>query len=66
VQYTGPSAYLPQADGLFRFQTADDAARAFEAVARDYEHHSQAARSLAERLFDAPAVAARLLEHALT
>src|SRR5262249_5214267 len=65
VQYTGPSRYLPDADGLFRFRDVEQAARCLEAAAADYERQSRQARALAEEFFDAPKVAKRLLERAL-
>lgn len=64
VQHTGPSGFLPDAEGLFRFQTVDDAIAGLEAAEADYERHARAARSLAEEYFDAEKVIARLLERA--
>ncbi len=61
VQDTGPSRYLPEAEGMFRFSTREQAVAAFAAVNADYERHSRAARALAERHFDAKQVAARIL-----
>src|SRR5256885_12568838 len=34
VQHTGPSSFLPDGEGLFRFSTPKDAARAFDAINR--------------------------------
>ena len=65
VQHTGPSSYLPDREGLFRFRTLDEAADALVAAASDYERHSQAARALAETYFDAKDVVGSLLERAL-
>jgi glycosyltransferase involved in cell wall biosynthesis len=62
VQDTGPSRVLPDGEGMFRFSTVEQAAAALEAVNADYAYHSRAARALAERHFDARAVAARILE----
>ena len=64
VQDTGPSRWLPNGEGLFRFHTVEDAAQALEAVNADYERHARAARALAEQ-FDARRVTARILEVAL-
>ena len=64
VQYTGPSR-LPDADGLFRFRSLDEAARALACVEADYERHSRLARQLAEEYFDGSRVVARVLERAL-
>ncbi len=65
VQDTGPSAYLPNGDGLFRFTTPAQAAQAFDTINADYERHCRAARDLAETHFDARRVLTRLLETAL-
>ncbi|HEY6169567.1 MAG TPA: hypothetical protein VI454_16110 [Verrucomicrobiae bacterium] len=65
VQDTGPSSFLPHGEGMFRFSTSERAARAFEAINRDYEKHSRAARQIAEQFFDARQVAGEILRHAL-
>jgi hypothetical protein len=65
VQHTGPSRFLPDAAGMFRFQTMPEAIRSFETIAADYDQHSQLARALAAEYFDARRVAASLLERAL-
>jgi hypothetical protein len=65
VQHTGPSWCLPDAAGLFRFHTLEEAARHLDTVAADYEHQSRLARALVKRYFDARKVAAKVLEHAL-
>ena len=65
VQYTGPSRYLPEGEGMFRFRTMEEAAASLAAVNADYERHCRAARALAEAQFDAKKVAARILEVAL-
>jgi hypothetical protein len=65
AQYTGPSSYLPDGEGLFRFRTMADAVSAFEAINSDYEHQCRLARQLAEEQFDATAVTRTILEHAL-
>ena len=65
VQHTGPSRFLPDAAGLFRFRTVEEAARALETVAADYERQSRLARALAEEHFDARNVVARVLEQVL-
>jgi hypothetical protein len=64
VQHTGPSRFLPNAEGLFRFRDRDEAVRSMETLASDYEHHCQLARQLAEEYFDASKVVGRLLERA--
>jgi hypothetical protein len=65
AEYTGPSSYLPDDQGLFRFTTTADAVRAFEAINGDYERHCRLARRLAEEHFDAKAITAGILERAL-
>jgi glycosyltransferase involved in cell wall biosynthesis len=64
-EHTGPSRFLPDADGLFRFRNLADAARCLEAAAADYQRHSRQARALAEEFFDARKVAKRVLEKAM-
>ena len=64
VQHTGASRLLPDAEGLFRFRTMDEAVRALAAAEADYEHHGRAARALVEEHFDARRVVARVLEQA--
>jgi hypothetical protein len=66
VQHTGPSRFLPDAAGLFRFSTPAEAARHLETVAADYRRQCTLARELAEQHFDARTVAARVLERALS
>jgi len=65
VQNTGPSGYLPNGEGLFRFSTLEEASAALEAVNADYPRHCRAARALAETHFDARKVIARILAVAL-
>lgn len=65
VQDTGPSAYLPDGEGLFRFSTLDEAEVAIDAVNADYPGQCRAARALAEEWFDARKVTAQILEVAL-
>jgi hypothetical protein len=65
VQHTGPSAYLPNGEGLFRFTTLEEAAGALEAVNADYERHCRAAREIAGSCFDAEQVVARILNETL-
>jgi hypothetical protein len=65
VQHTGPSRFLPDAQGLLRFRDPPEAARLLEAVAAHYGEHAAAARQLAEEHFDARKVAAGLLDRTL-
>jgi hypothetical protein len=61
VQDTGPSAFLPNGEGMFRFTTLAEAAAALEAVNADYERQCGAARALAETHFDSRKVVERIL-----
>jgi hypothetical protein len=65
VQHTGPSAVLPDGEGMFRFRTLAEAARALEAVNADYERQCRLARRLAEENFDADVIVGGMLERAL-
>jgi hypothetical protein len=65
VQDTGPSSYLPNGEGLFRFSTMDEAAEALASVNAAYERHCRAAREIAEAYFDARSVLERVLNVAL-
>jgi hypothetical protein len=66
VQHTGPSRFLPDAAGLFRFCDLEEAVRCLEAVMTDYQRQCQLARALAEKYFDARKVVRQVLERALT
>jgi len=65
VEHTGASRFLPDAAGLFRFRTLDEAVRCLQTVADDYERQSGLARALAEEFFDARKVLGRVLDRAL-
>lgn len=65
IEYTGESRVLPDGEGVFRFQSLDEAARQLEAVAADYERQCALARKLAEDQFDARKVLPRVLERCL-
>lgn len=65
VQHTGPSRFLPDSEGLFRFHDLEGATRSLEAATSDYERQGRLARALAEEYFDARKNAASLLERAL-
>jgi hypothetical protein len=62
AQETGFSRYLPTGEGLFAFQSTDEARAGIDAVAGDYRRHSRAARAIAEEYFDASVVLPQLLE----
>jgi len=65
VEHTGPSRFLPEAEGLLRFRDLEEAAAAIETVEADFERHSRLARELAEEYFDGEKVVRRVLELAL-
>ena len=65
VQHTGPSEFLPDAHGMFRFRTMDDALAAIDAMNSDYRAHCESARELAETYFDARKELAAVLNTAL-
>lgn len=65
LQHTGPSRILPDAAGMFRFHTLEEAAAAIEHVVEDYPHQCRLARELAVEHFDARNVVRRVLEIAL-
>jgi hypothetical protein len=65
VEDTGPSRFLPDSAGLFRFKTIEGAAQCLDTVANDYERQCRLARQLAEEYFDSRKVVAKVLETAL-
>ena len=67
VQHTGQSRFLPDAEGLFRFESLAEAAHYLNQLSdeRDYRAHCLAARALAEEHFDAVALLRKLLDVAL-
>jgi hypothetical protein len=65
VQHTGPSRFLPDAAGLFRFRDLEEALRCVEQATADYDRQCRLARALAEEHFDARKVVGRVLERAL-
>lgn len=65
VQDTGPSSFLPDGEGMFRFSSLEEAAEALARVNDDYERHCRAAREIAETHFDSKRVLARILDAVL-
>jgi hypothetical protein len=61
VQDTGPSSFLPNGEGMFRFSTMDEAVDAFNSINSDYERHCRAAREIAETYFDSREIAEIIL-----
>ncbi len=65
VQYTGPSSFLPNGEGMFRFSVPQEAAEAFATINRDYQRHCRAAREIAQTCFNAKRVIETILNLAL-
>lgn len=65
VEHTGPSRFLPDGAGLFRFRGVKEAAQYLDIVAGDYAHQCSLARALAEEYFDAQVVTRQVLERVL-
>ena len=65
VQNTGPSRFLPDREGILRFNNPTEAAACLNEAAANYDRHAQAARAVAEELFDAAKVAKMVLETCL-
>ena len=61
TQDTGFGRVLPTGEGLFAFNTIDEAQAAVEAVTADYPRHSRAARAIAAEYFAAERVLPALL-----
>jgi hypothetical protein len=62
VQDTGWSRHYPAGEGLFAFETLDEAVAGLEAVEADYRRHCEAARAVAESAFAAEHVLSRFLD----
>jgi hypothetical protein len=61
LEDTGWSAHYPTGDGLFAFDTMEQAVAAIEEINADYAYHSAEARRIAEEMFDARHVLGALL-----
>ena len=61
AQDTGFGNILPTGDGLFAFNTKEQALAAIDAINGDYGRHCRAARAIAEEYFRAERVAAKFL-----
>jgi hypothetical protein len=64
VHDTGFGCALPTGEGLFAFQSLEDALPAFEEIMSDYPRHAHAAYRIAEQHLRAEPVLARLLSEA--
>jgi hypothetical protein len=66
VQHTGPSRFLPDSAGLFRFRDIKEASHCIDRVVKDYDNQCKLARNLAEEYFDARKIVSTVLERALS
>jgi glycosyltransferase involved in cell wall biosynthesis len=62
AQDTGFSNILPTGEGLFAFNSMDEALGAIDIINGDYERHCKAARAVAEEYFDARKISQGLLK----
>jgi hypothetical protein len=65
VQHTGPSAFLPNGEGMFRFSSLGEAVDSLARINADYERQCRAARAIAEAHFDAKRILQQILHAAL-
>jgi hypothetical protein len=64
TQETGFSKFIPVGEGLFAFNSFEEAVAAILEISADYAHHCRAARDLAAEHFSAEGVLTKLLEDA--
>ena len=62
TQDTGWSKFIPSGNGLFAFQTLDEAVEAVKTVVKNKSHHINAARAIAEEYFESGKVLTELIE----
>jgi hypothetical protein len=62
TQNTGFGTVLPTGEGLFAFDTTEEAVEAINAINADYSRHSKAAKAIAEEYFKAETVLSKLLK----
>jgi hypothetical protein len=65
AQASGFDRWLPTGEGVFSFETIEQAAESLNTIARDYPRHAAAARSVAQDYLDSAKVLADLLERVL-
>jgi len=65
IQKTGPSEFLPDANGCYRFTDYASALSSLQAMAKDYPAACKAARGLAEEFLDAKKVLPKVLDIAM-
>jgi glycosyltransferase involved in cell wall biosynthesis len=66
VQDTGFSKVLPVGNGLFAFNTIEEAAAAIETIEANYTREAEAARAIAEEYFASDRVLTQLVEEVFT
>jgi hypothetical protein len=64
TQDTAFGKFLPTGEGLFAFNTMDEALAAVETVNADYEKHSRAARAIADEYFRAESIVGKIFKDA--
>lgn len=62
VQDTGPSDYLPNGEGMFRFSTIEEAIESFSVINSNYKKHCLKAREIAAAYFDAKQITKKILD----
>ncbi|OLE41743.1 MAG: hypothetical protein AUI36_24490 [Cyanobacteria bacterium 13_1_40CM_2_61_4] len=65
VQDTGFPGVIPVGEGVFAFDTIEEAAAAIEEVERNYRRHAGAAFEIAEQYFGSEKVLAKFVEEAM-
>jgi glycosyltransferase involved in cell wall biosynthesis len=65
VDDTGPSSYLPNGEGLFRFRSTDEAVESLDKINAEYRRQCHAAREIAAAYFDAEPIVAAILDGSL-
>ena len=65
VQDTGFTSILPVGQGILTFKTVEEAAAGIREVETNYDHHSKAARDIAEEYFDSDKILTLLVERAM-
>jgi hypothetical protein len=65
IEHTGPSSFIPDSGGIFRFRNFSESIQALEKVSADYEHQSKLARALAEEFFDGLKIVRKVLQVAM-
>jgi hypothetical protein len=65
AEHTGPSSFIPDAKGIFRFRNFSEAVQALQKASADYEQQCRFARDLAEEYFDGEKIVKRMLEAVL-